>query len=186
MKKDVIVYECIEELADEILDNIDNLEDYDSINVVADYETIEKLIVDLICFSGNFTLPSLHIESPDMDGYEDAWCLSVTKDYEMYCERMLREEKDKYIGFEGYLYTRKEYIDKILKDVPWIEDYTLFKFDGEEDEDNEPQVCFDWDKDRQGFVFCICVGGTQQKFRYRGTTKLDEETALNIVNAYLG
>ena len=187
MIKNKKTYESIYDLVDEILERV-VAEPEHLVHVLADYDDVKEIITTMICLTdGEINLESVEIGSAEFMDYDGPWLLCLDDEYNLFCERAIREGKNEFLGFEGYLYTRECYVNKALERA-WIDGYTIysFEYEVEHDDKDESQVCFDWDEDRQGFVFCTCVGGTQQKFRYRGTTKLDEETALNIVNAYLG
>ena len=187
MIKNKEVYESVYDLASEILERA--TEPDQLVHVLADYDDVKEIIIAIITLAdGEINLESVEIGSAEFMDYDGPWLLCLDDEYNLFCERAIREGKNEFIGFEGYLYTRECYVNKALERA-WIDGYTIYSFEYEAekpDDDCEPQVCFDWDGDHHGFVFCTCVGGDRQKFRYRGTNKLDEETAMNIVNAYLG
>lgn len=186
--KETVKFDDVYDLAENIFNVLEESDDED-VTVLAEYDTIKELIKAFIIsadeYGGDINLESISIEPPDYDGYDGPWILSITDDFDLYCEKAIREGRDKIVGFEGLLYTRPEYINKVLKDVPWINHCIIFKFDDEEIK-NDQKVCFDWDEDHKGFVFCSCIDGFNQKFRYRGSKVLDEDAAWDIVNAYCG
>ena len=191
------VFDEVYDLADSIVDTINTL-DHQDVVVIADYETISELIIELILYlEGEVELVDVLIQDCEYEKYNGPWLLTITPDYELYCERAV-SEKGSILWFDGYLFTTPKYINKIMDDISGIEGCTLFKFSYDEDETeqqspvpkelNKPDIDFSWNDDsHKGFVYCKTSedGKIKQKFIYNGTQKLNGVDVMSIVHEWL-
>lgn len=96
--KETVKFDDVYDLAENIFNVIEESDDED-VTVLAEYDTIKELIKAFIIsadeYGGDINIESISIEPPDYDGYDGPWLLSITNDLDLYCERAIREGKDK-------------------------------------------------------------------------------------------
>lgn len=185
----MIRFEGTFELGEDIIETVNDREE--DVVVLDDYENMKKLIIDLIYNLEEVDIVAVEISEPEFDGYDGPWLLTLSNDWKLYCEKGIREKSGKIPYFDGYLYARKKYIDKAIKDTE-VEKFTVYGYEWDDDEDDfdedEPKSCFKWDDDKHlGFSFCMCLGGGehQRRLSYKGTTKLSDKDVDKIIKSWL-
>lgn len=89
MKNNDINFEYIEELADYVVERVEN-DDELFLTVIGKFEEIKDVIKEIITIC-DVNFESLHIESPIMDGYNDEFALSIWMNdgiLEIGCEKL--------------------------------------------------------------------------------------------------
>ena len=147
------IMEFCEDLVDtyECLDNEDNM----GVSVLAKYEEAKEIISCLCMF--DYDINFIEIESPDWDGYDDEYIISLVDDL-IFCEKNKRDGK--------YLYSESDYVfvfddcnSKCLNYVYSDKVYEVSIFDEEDfeledefEDDCDCDVSVDSDGDMHGFT----------------------------------
>lgn len=93
----------INKLASKIIAEIDRQNIY--ISVIGKFREISELI-KILLNNENVYIVDTEIISPEINGYDDEYILTLQDDYKLWCEPMKRKNYDGYIGFD----TEKVYV----------------------------------------------------------------------------
>lgn len=86
----------------------------EDIAVIADYDTIREVFLNVIYLLDEVYIESIKLESPDMDGYCDPWILVIDKDGGIWCEEAVRDSG--WVKFsEDVVFVSKEYESEARK-----------------------------------------------------------------------
>lgn len=175
----------MEDIAEKLMDFVEDSICHTGI-IIGYYDTIVDAFNYIIKNSdANFAEGELN--SPEWDGYDDAWYLDYSED-EIYLGKAYNNESDRYFMFEGDLvYVEEDFVDGYLKTND-KENVIVFGFDDIEEDDNTPSdktgTCLCLTDDKMGFSFCADNEYGHQKLVYRGNKKLTEDEAWSIVAAH--
>lgn len=95
---ETLYFEDFVDLASDIADTLDN---FNSISIVAKYEETKKIIKEIL-FYKDYELEDIELSSPEFNGYEDEFAISIINMngiYEVWCEPMKRDTG--YFNVEG-------------------------------------------------------------------------------------
>lgn len=95
---ETLYFEDFVDLASDIADTLDN---FNSISIVAKYEETKKIIKEIL-FYKDYELEDIELSSPEFNGYEDEFAISIINMngmYKVWCEPMKRDTG--YFNVEG-------------------------------------------------------------------------------------
>lgn len=172
-------------MLDELYDVLDK---NDQVVVIGENKTIKDLVMYFM------NVEEFDIAFADIDAlcYDREYILTIDGDDKtLYIEKAFNENHGRYIGVDGIIFVQDTVNSKFIVDVKnhdLVEaEFRLFTFDYEEVEENDPGMdespCsyFNWDADHKGFIYCECIGDYKRQFAYRGSSRLDDETAQAII-----
>lgn len=172
-------YENIMEFCEDFVDTYDSLdEDSIGVSVLAKYAEAKE-IISCLCLFG-YDIHSIEIESPDWDGYDDEYIISLDNDL-IFCEKNKRNGK--------YLYSESDYTfvfddcnSKCLEKISanevyevsiFDEDEEYFEFEDDEDEDDyDCNVSVDDNDDMHGFTMTRNTDDGYSSISFYSTEKL--------------
>lgn len=178
-------YENIMEFCEDIVDTYECLDDEDNmgVTVLAKYEEAKEIISCLCMF--DYDINSIEIESPDWDGYDDEYIISLVDD-EIFCEKNKRNGK--YLCSESdYMFVFDDCNSKCLEKISANEIYEVSIFDEDEedfafeddcDEDDyfeddcDYNVSIDDNDDMHGFTMTRNTDGNYSSVSFYSTEKL--------------
>lgn len=176
-------YENIMEFCEDLTDTYECLhEDNMGVSVLAKYEEAKEIISFLCMF--DYDIHSIEIESPDWDGYDDEYIISLTDDL-IFCE------KNKRNGI--YIYSESDYMfvfddcnSKCLEKISaneiyevsiFDEDEEFFEFEDEDEDDYFENDCdynvsIDDNDDMHGFTMTRNTDDSYSSVSFYSTEKL--------------
>lgn len=87
---ETLYFEYFEDLVSDIVDTLDN---FNSISIVAKYEETKKFIKEIL-FYENYELEDIELSSPEFNGYENEFAISIIDidgTYKVWCKPMKRD-----------------------------------------------------------------------------------------------
>lgn len=155
MKKEK--YENIIDFCEDFVDTYEYLdEDSMGVSVIAKYEEAKEILSCLCLF--DYNIHSIEIESPDWDGYDDEYIISLANDL-IFCKKNKRNEI--YICSESdYVFVFDDCNSKCLEKISanemyevsiFDEDEEFFEFDDDDDKDDDDDY-FEDDCDYDVFI----------------------------------
>lgn len=174
-----IVIDDIAQISAEMI-AFNSIEGHHSV-VVGSYEVIVE-ILNTIIKNTNAVFVNGELNMPDSDGYENAYYLEYAED-ELWVDKMYNEMHKRYLTIEAdRVWVEDEFSNDYL-DANDAKNVIIFEFDSElEDPSKVPCLCLD--DDALGFTCCYNSELGHGKFKYRGSEKLTEEKAWDIVYNY--
>lgn len=124
MKNNDIFFEDIEELADYIVDEIEN-DDSKFIAVIAKFDEAKEVLKSIMAYD-NVDFEIIQIESPEIDNYKDEFVVSVWSNngiIEVGCEKLMGEDGDYLIPGGDIVFLFDDCSSKI---IPLCEDSELY------------------------------------------------------------
>lgn len=174
-----IVIDDIAQISAEMI-AFNSIEGHHSV-AVGSYEVIVAML-NTIIKNTNATFVNGELNMPDSDGYEKAYYLEYTKN-ELWVGKIYNDIYKRYLTIEADKVWVEDEFSKDYLVVNDAENVTIFKFDSEANDASEvPCLCLD--DDALGFTCCYHDELGHGKFKYRGSEKLTEEKAWDIVYNY--
>ena len=141
LKIDTLYFENTEELANSILEQYENFEEYSDdfcgLSVIAHYQIIVDLINYLVK-NTSFEIANVQIEEGELDNYYDEWILNIDPEGKLWCQEAIIPKNEYNDG--GYVYCEEDAIfvhgDVNSKFIVKNEDQNLIAFEIGEDEDS--------------------------------------------------
>ena len=173
-------YENIMEFCEDLVDTYECLdEDNMGVSVLAKYEEAKE-IISYLCTCIEYDINSIEIESPDCDGYDDEYIISLT-DALIFCKKNKRSGK--YICSESdYVFVFDDCNSKCLEKISANEMYEVSIFDEDEeflefefedeDDDCDYNVSIDDNDDMHGFTMTRNTDGNYSSVSFYSTEKL--------------
>lgn len=182
-------YENIMEFCEDLVDTYECLNDEDNmgVSVVAKYEEAKEIISCLCMF--DYDINFIEIESPDWDGYDDEYIISLVDD-EIFCEKNKRNGK--YICSESdYMFVFDDCNSKYLEKISANEIYEVSIFDEDEEdfefedcEDCDCNVSVDSDGDMHGFTLQKSSEDGYSSISFYSTEKLRACELEHLMNIF--
>lgn len=182
-------YENIMEFCEDIVDTYECLDDEDNmgVSVVAKYEEAKEIISCLCMF--DYDINSIEIESPDWDGYDDEYIISLVDDL-ISCEKNKRNGK--YICSESdYMFVFDDCNSKYLEKISANEIYEVSIFDEDEEdfefadcEDCDCNMSVDSDGDMHGFTLQKSSEDGYSSISFYSTEKLRACELEHLMNIF--
>lgn len=182
-------YENIMEFCEDIVDTYECLDDEDNmgVTVLAKYEEAKEIISCLCMF--DYDINSIEIESPDWDGYDDEYIISLVDDL-IFCEK--NKINGKYICSESdYMFVFDDCNSKYLDKISANEIYEVSIFDEDEEdfefedcEDCDCNVSVDSDGDMHGFTLQKSSEDGYSSISFYSTEKLRACELEHLMNIF--
>lgn len=149
-------------------------------DAVCSYDVMVELL-NILTKNTEAKLVCADLHEPNYEFYNDAYYIEYA-DNEFWVGKMLLDN-GAYVSLSAdKVWVEDEYLDKYIV-TNGASNATVFCFD-ESNDDITQTPCLCLDKDKLGFTHCYSGDDGYEKFRYRGTEKLTDKKAWEIVGMY--
>lgn len=127
---------------------------------------------------------------PEYNGYDGPYYIEYSPE-EIFVGKAYYKEDNMMLFEPDIAYVDKDFINEFLKSS-FTDNVVCYSYDGcDEDDNNEDDICDHYgcicfDEDKCGFKYCTYEDDERVMFCYRGSKKLTEIDAVNIIAKNLG